>query len=287
MPKVLANGINFHYLQTGSGQELIMLHGLMGNLAVWHLKMASLLREHYHITTFDLRGHGRSDMPPTGYSTGSMADDLLGVMDALGIERADLVGHSIGADVCLHFALRYPERVRKLVLIEAAIPALVHLRKDETWEGWGYWAQVIEEFTGTPVPQGQRMDLAQMVRLSMDVPILFGPARGMPRKREPVLKLLETTTLVEDYERLDGMTFASLAHIPHPKQIIYDSGSPYMGTYHILRDTLTNCTSVLFPPSKHRHFSPLEQPERLVGYIHDFLVGEPSDSSNGPAEILP
>lgn len=281
MPKVLANGINFHYLQTGTGPDLIMLHGLMGNLAVWHLKMASLLRDLYHITTFDLRGHGRSDVPPTGYSTGSMAEDLVGVMDALGIERADLVGHSLGADICLHFALRYPERVRKLVLIEAAVPALVHLRKDETWEGWSYWAEVIEEFTGVQVPPAQRMDLAHMVRLSMDVPILYGPARGMPRKREPVLKLLETTTLVADYERLDGMTLESLARIPHPKQIIYDSGSPYMGTYQILRETLINCTSVLFPPSRHRHFSPLEQPEMLVGYIHNFLIDNQGETPNG------
>src|SRR3954451_2937704 len=76
MPKILANGLNLHYLQVGSGPHVIMVHGLTGNLAVWHFTAIPALRERYRITTFDLRGHGRSDMPPTGYTTRAMAEDL-------------------------------------------------------------------------------------------------------------------------------------------------------------------------------------------------------------------
>ena len=95
MPMIEANGVNFHYLQAGSGPPLVMLHGLSGNLAVWHLGMVPLLQDSFRITTYDLRGHGKSSVPPSGYSTRDMAQDLVALMDALEIETADLLGHTI------------------------------------------------------------------------------------------------------------------------------------------------------------------------------------------------
>ena len=200
-----------------------------------------------------------------------MAEDLHGVLDALAIAQADLVGHSLGADVCLHFALRYPQRVKRLVLIEAGIPALVDDRRDASWEGWTYWATMIEEFTGVKVPPEKRTDLSYMVRLSMEAPIIYGPARGQPRKKEPVLRLVEQTTLIQDYERVDGMTLETLRSVPHPTLLIYDQASPYMGTFKALCAVLSDCTPLLLPPSEHRHFGPLEQPEALIQQIRTFF----------------
>jgi len=271
MPKVSVNDISFHYWQLGEGPDMVMLHGLNGNLAVWHLELVPRLRNEYRVTTYDLRGHGRSEMSPTGYTTEDMAKDLQGLMDALRIERAYLIGHSMGADISLHFALLYPERVEKMVLIEPRIPALVHLRKREDWEGWAYWAQLIKEFTGIQVPRDKWTDLDYMIRLSVTAPILYGPARGLPRKGDGVLRLLDTTTIVKDYEVVGDLTLENLGKIPHRKLLLYDSGSPYRSTYEVLRDLLINCTPVLLPPSKHRHFSLLEQAELLLGCIRRFL----------------
>ena len=271
MPKILVNGLNFHYLQTGQGPDLVMLHGLMGNLSVWHLKMVPMLRRRFRVTTYDLRGHGRTDIAPSGYSTGDMAEDLRALLDTFNIERVNLVGHSLGADICMHFALRYPERVERLVVIEAGIPALVEMRKSEGWEGWTYWAQLLEEYTGVPVPPDKLNDIGYMARRTLDVPIIYGPAKGLPRKQAQVLQLLETTTLIQDYEIVDDMTLANLGAIPHPKLVIYDSDSPYIGTYNALCGVLTNYQSLLLPPGKHRHFSPLEQPNLLVEHITAFL----------------
>jgi pimeloyl-ACP methyl ester carboxylesterase len=280
MPKALVNGIHFHYLQVGKGPNTIMLHGLTGNLAVWHLKMVPRLRDAFRLTTYDLRGHGRSDMPPTGYTTQDMAEDLLGLLDALEIDRAHLVGHSLGADVSLHFALHYPDRVDRMVLIEAGIPALVDLRKDKDWEGWAYWAKMLEEFAGIKVPRAKWNDIDYMLRQSLEVPIVYGPSKGLPRRKEPILRLLDTTTVVQDYEVVDDLTLENLATIPHPKLLVYDGGSPYLGTYHVLCDLLLNCTPVLLPPSEHQHFSPLEDPDLLVEYIRAFLQrGEIPDPS--------
>jgi pimeloyl-ACP methyl ester carboxylesterase len=246
--------------------------------------MLPKLREHYRITTYDLRGHGRTEAPPTGYTTKDMANDLLGIMDALEIERAHLVGHSLGADLSLHLALLRPDRVQKLVLIEAGIPALLELRKGPDWEGWRYWAETIEEFTGIKIPREKWTDLRYMVKMSTEVPIIFGPAKGLPRKKRPAMRLLNETTMMEDYQIVGELTLENMATIPHPKLLIYDEGSPYIGSYEVLRDVLINYRALLLPASDHRHFSPLEQPDLLVGHMRSFLNPDQSLAVAGSPE---
>lgn len=281
MSVITVNGIRFHYWTVGQGPDVVLLHGLGGNLAIWHLKVVPLLRQDFRVTTYDLRGHGHSDMTATGYTTADMADDLRGILDGLGIERAHLVGHSLGADIALHFALRYPERAGKLILIEAGLPAMIGARKDESWIGWRYWAEMIERFTGHRVPPEKRTDWKYLLRQSLNVPILFGPARGYPRKQDKFLKLLETSTLVQDYETVGELTLENIATITHPKLLIYDQNSPYMETYRALREVAINCTFVLLPPTDLRHFFPLEEPELLVQHIKGFLSPDGAQGSLG------
>lgn len=271
MPKVFANGINIHYQRVGNGPDLVMLHGLTGNLAVWHLTIVPLLRRQFRITTVDLRGHGYTDMPPTGYTTGDLADDLEGLLDALEIDRAYIVAHSYGADAALNFALRHPERVVKLAVVEATMPALLHLRKREDWEGWRYWSEVLEGF-GMEVPPEKRTDIDFMIRLSLQVPKVYGPATGRARKPEPVLRLLDTTTMVSDYEVVGDMTLESVARITTPTLLVYGDGTAYMGTFRFLADNLPNRETFLLPPTPWGgHFGPLEQPELLVEHINSFF----------------
>lgn len=272
MPTITANGVSLHYLQMGSGPDLVMLHGLSGNLAVWHLRMVPLLQEHFRITTYDLRGHGNSGMPPTGYTTRDMASDLGALLDGLGIAEADIVGHSFGADIALHFSLLHPERVRKLALIEPGVPALMQDRKHVDWEGWTYWAEILENITGEPVPPERRNDVPYMVRRSFEVPVVYGPLKGLPRRKDRVLKLLDTTTMLTDYEAVDELTLANLATIPHPKLLMYDGASAWMSSFHVLRDLLRNCEPVVLPGSELRHFAPLEAPEILVDRLMRFLA---------------
>jgi pimeloyl-ACP methyl ester carboxylesterase len=272
MPTLTANGVSLHYLQMGSGPDLVMLHGLSGNLAVWHLRMVPLLQEHFRVTTYDLRGHGNSAMPPSGYTTRDMAMDLAGLLDQLGIAEADIVGHSFGADIALHFSLLQPQRVRRLALIEPGVPALMQDRKHVEWEGWQYWAEILEGITGQPVPIERRNDVPYMVRRSFEVPVVYGPLKGLPRRKDRVLKLLDTTTMLTDYEVVDELTLANIATIPHPKLLMYDGGSAWMSSFRVLRDVLQNCESVVLPGSELRHFAPLEAPESLVERLMPFLA---------------
>src|SRR5690606_5761912 len=189
----------------GEGPDVTMLHGFLGNLAVWHLNIVPELRKQFRVTTYDLRGHGYSQVTPSGYSSEELAADLKALLDELGIERTHLVGHSYGADVCLHFSLLYPERVGRLIALEPGLAALVHQRKAKDWEGWSYWVSKLEE-VGVKVPEGKRSDLNYLLNLSLETPKFYGPARGLPRKREPLINLINNTTLISDYEKVGSMT---------------------------------------------------------------------------------
>ena len=221
-------------------------------------------------------------MPQSGYTTRDMANDLAGLLDGLEIDQVDLVGHSYGADVALHFALLHPARVRRLVLIEPGIPALLKDREDPDWDGWRYWAEMVERFSGMPVPVERRTDVPYMVRRSFDVPVVYGPLKGLPRKRDRILKLLDTTTMTADYAVVDELTLENIATIPHPILLIYDSGSAWLSTFRVLRDLLKNCEPVILPGGELRHFAPLDAPEMLADYLMRFL-GLPAPAHSAEA----
>lgn len=267
MPKVLVNGVQLHYITTGRGRDVVMVHGLLGNLAVWHLHLVPKLREGYRLTTYDLRGHGYSDVPETGYSSERLAADLLGVLDALEIDTAHLIGHSIGADICLHFALEHPERVAKLVAIEPGVAAL-HQCRESNWQGWTYWVAKLEE-AGIEVPPDRRTDLRYLVTRSLETPRFFGPLRGLPRRREALLRLVGDTSLLREAQEIGSLTLEALQRITAPVLLIYGDQSPLLDSYRALVAALPNCTSVLLQGGE--HFTPLEQPDLLLDQIQAFL----------------
>jgi pimeloyl-ACP methyl ester carboxylesterase len=260
-----------HYLACGAGADMVLVHGFLGNQAVWHLQIAPQLRRYYRVTSYDLRGHGYSDVPPSGYTAGDMAADLLGLLDALGIQKPTLIGHSFGADVCMYFAHEYPDRVERLVALEPGLAALVNQRKDETWEGWAYWVRKLEE-VGIQVPEDRRTDLNYLLEVSLNTPKFYGPARGLPRNRDPLINLIRNTSLISDYEHVGELTLEAVSRITVPTLLVYGEKSHFIGAYRTLKDVLPNVIPVLLPGGE--HFGPLEQPELLTRHILDF-AGKP------------
>jgi pimeloyl-ACP methyl ester carboxylesterase len=213
-----------------------------------------------------------------------MANDLKGLLDTLGMEKVSLVGHSYGADVCLYFSLLYPERVEKLVALEPGLAALVQERKDANWEGWSYWVSKLEEI-GLEVPADKRSDLSYLLQLSLETPKVFGPARGLPRNREPLINLIRNTTLIEDYEFVGALTLDAVRRIHTPVLLVYGDKSHFLGSYDFLRATLPNCQPVLLPGGE--HFGPLEQPDELAALIRGFLGTSPKRMPASGASVTP
>src|SRR6185295_11727914 len=117
------DGISLHVQELGQGSPLVMLHGLLvANMTTWYCTAAAELARNHRVILFDLRGHGLSERSASGYDLARMLRDLESVVDQLTDAPVDLAGHSFGALVALHFAMRRPERVRKLAVVEAPLP---------------------------------------------------------------------------------------------------------------------------------------------------------------------
>lgn len=117
MPKIKVGDINIHYEIHGEGPPLIMIMGLSANIDWWHPYVIEQFSKHFKTVTFDNRGAGRTDKPAIDYSIKIFADDTVGLMDALGIKKAHLLGVSMGGIIGQEIALSYPEKVDKLVLV--------------------------------------------------------------------------------------------------------------------------------------------------------------------------
>lgn len=114
--------VSVSYQLTGSpaGRPLVLLHGLGDSGPDWMPVLAELAT-HFQVFVLDLRGHGNSSRPGT-YSFELMRDDVLGFLDAVGLTRVALVGHSMGAVVAVLVAQAAPDRVTQLVLEDATVP---------------------------------------------------------------------------------------------------------------------------------------------------------------------
>jgi pimeloyl-ACP methyl ester carboxylesterase len=103
------------YVEAGAGDPVVLVMGFGGDHLAWGLQIPALAAT-YRVIAFDNRGVGQSDAPDLPYTTPMMADDTVGLMDALGIERAHVCGVSMGGMIAQEIALRHPARVRTLQL---------------------------------------------------------------------------------------------------------------------------------------------------------------------------
>jgi pimeloyl-ACP methyl ester carboxylesterase len=109
------NGIDIYYEVYGEGKPVLLLHGGLANGDHWVNVIPALTEAGYQAIVMDSRGHGRSSFDETPISYEVMASDVLGLMDHLGIDKADLVGWSDGGIIGLEIALTHPERLNKVV----------------------------------------------------------------------------------------------------------------------------------------------------------------------------
>jgi 3-oxoadipate enol-lactonase len=117
--KIHANGIDIHYAISGSGPVVTLAHSLATDLTLWD-GVAARLEARFTVLRFDARGHGRTSAPEGPYDFPMLVADLIGLLDALGIERTHFVGLSMGGMLGQHCALAHPERLDKLALVSTA-----------------------------------------------------------------------------------------------------------------------------------------------------------------------
>jgi pimeloyl-ACP methyl ester carboxylesterase len=115
MSTVTVGDVELYYEEHGSGDPLLLIMGLAADSTAWMFQLPAFA-ERYRTIVFDNRGIGRSSKPAGPYTIQAMADDTAGLLAAIGVERAHVVGVSMGGMIAQELALRHPERVRGLVL---------------------------------------------------------------------------------------------------------------------------------------------------------------------------
>ncbi len=115
MPKAPVNGVSIYYEVQGKGVPVVMIQGFGGNHQAWFFQIP-VLKKYYKVIVFDNRGIGKSSRSGEPYTIKTMADDVVGLMDYLNIDKAHVLGLSLGGMVAQEVAISYPERVIKLVL---------------------------------------------------------------------------------------------------------------------------------------------------------------------------
>jgi pimeloyl-ACP methyl ester carboxylesterase len=116
MPTVPSRDISIYYEEAGQGEPLVLIRGLGSDLQAWALQVPALAK-HFRVITFDNRGAGRTGAPDKPYTIEGMADDLAFLLSALNVEKASILGYSMGGMIAQEFALKYPAKVEKLILL--------------------------------------------------------------------------------------------------------------------------------------------------------------------------
>ena len=277
-----SNDVSINYRCAGEGTDVVLVHGLAANHAFWHMNVLLPLARDHRVTVYDLRGHGYSSMPPSGYSTADMAEDLHQLLIHLGIDGAHIVGHSFGGAVALHYASLYPERVVSLTVADARIRAVQPTQCPRDWPNWelakkqlgalGLFIPEDESDSGIwlleklAAPEWQK---ARDKLKGSPLSIPFSPWGGGNRSAERWRELLETTTARGELTSTAGLTLASLAEIRQPVLAAYGELSMVLPSLEGMKQCLPNCRTVIVPGAG--HFFPLSRPDAFVTTVRRFL----------------
>ena len=118
MPKIQTNNINTYYEISGKGETLVFIHGLGSSAEDWHFQ-TNFFSKNFQAIAYDVRGHGQSEKSKPPYSVALFTKDLKALLDKLGIEKAHIIGLSMGGWIAFQFALDYPNAIVSLTIVNS------------------------------------------------------------------------------------------------------------------------------------------------------------------------
>ncbi|MBP3957465.1 alpha/beta hydrolase [Gemmata sp. G18] len=255
MPEVEVNGTRLFYQQSGEGPDVVLVHAVTSNQAVWVFSgLVEALAADFRVTAYDMRGHGASARPATGYTSAVMAEDFRQLHATLGLKPALLVGHSFGGVVSMHAAVVAPECVAGVLLSDSFFPGLKHV--EPNFGKMSIWVDLRETFARVGVELGDTVDFTRLFRETAaltpdkmkeleDIYGAFG--RGWLRQ----LPRLAETTCGDEVLAEAGLTESVLAGIAQPVVALYDEFSPFLATCRWLEQHLARCSAEIIPAAKH------------------------------------
>jgi pimeloyl-ACP methyl ester carboxylesterase len=283
--------VTLRYETLGEGDPLVLIHGLGANLAFWYFGIATILASSYRVILYDLRGHGESSTPATGYTLFDMAADLSQLLQHLQIEKAHFVGHSYGARIALHYGLHHPEQVHSLTLADTQVGSLQAPLTLQDWPYWQIWKQQLSA-QGVVLPEdGSVISFQLLSQLNRLAPNLtHGGARKPSLKRRTMGQrsaeqwdyLLSNATIVQELEEDSSLTVEKLRQCPIPTFSFFGEYSHCVPTGEQLQRLMPRCESKI--ASGVGHFHPAVQPREFSEALQQFLSQFPLNANRGDCQ---
>jgi pimeloyl-ACP methyl ester carboxylesterase len=258
------NGARLHYEVAGEGPALVFLHAGIADGRMWDGQFAAFARR-FRVVRYDARGYGRSDFPPGPFAR---HEDLYGLVRRLGVERAALVGCSMGGATAIDFALEHPEMASALVLVGPGL------------SGYEQWSETMKANDEAEEAAFARADLDAVIEMSLRFWV-DGPRRS-PDQVDPVVReavrtmLRDASTSTEGQpRRLDPPAIGRLAEIRAPTLVI--TGGEDVADMAAIADLLVGAipgarTATITDAA---HLPNMEQPALFNRIVLDFLDGLP------------
>ncbi len=294
MPQLkIENETSIHYQCIGEGEALVLIHGLGANLAFWYMGIARMLARHYRVITYDLRGHGRSSMPDSGYTLPHMAYDLESLLNHLDIDKAHIVGHSFGARVALYFTTARPERVHTMTVADTQVSCLQDQVRLRDWPHWKNWKQQLiqQGFQAFP-PEDEYINFQMLMHFNqMSGDFTHGALNQS--KRAPSLRhrdmgnkgsarwdrMMAITSAREDFKDDHQITIENLRNINVPTLSMFGEYSHCMESCRQLNYNIGTSRVKILPEVG--HFLPAIKPRLFMYTLRQFML----QYRDGPRQI--
>jgi pimeloyl-ACP methyl ester carboxylesterase len=248
-----------------------MVHGLMlGSKSTWYFGIGPALAEKHRVLLYDLRGHGLSEHAATGYALKDMTADLEAVHATVGLEPMILVGHSYGGSLALRYASTYPERVKRLVLVDCPVPVISDNLSGLQWVRERQEQAVLN--SGEDLME--RMTDEQRDWLLWGMPDVIRDALMKKGKRpnqllKQIMRLIGTTTMITDVLDEPPFTEDELRRVKCPVLLCFGAESAMLpGEGHMLLTALEDVELKVLPGG---HYLPSEINADLIEAMKDFL----------------
>jgi pimeloyl-ACP methyl ester carboxylesterase len=244
----------------------MLLHGWLNSWAVWRSTMEFLARD-FKIYALDFFGFGDSGDTGEDFSVANFTTLVGQFMDRLGIARAKLVGHSMGGTVSLSAALRYPERVEKVIVVGSPIigSSLSPLLRFAAWDGWREIADAVPLMYG-PLRAGLRPLLRGYGYLISRDGKTVGKMLSQDLGKLSVMPFLESIGTLRD---IDLRTRLKEIHVPVMGVYGLEDRIVHPDQHKVLKEYLPSSQIVIFP--KAGHFPMNDEAERFHQAVRDFL----------------
>jgi pimeloyl-ACP methyl ester carboxylesterase len=265
---VQANGLGFHVVEQGDGVPVLLLHGFPDTGDVWRHQLPALAGAGFRAIAPDLRGRGRSDRPEgvEAYALPELVADAAGLLDALDVERAHVVGHDWGGVLAWAFAALRPARVDRLVVMSVGFPGAVRPDRRALEQAW---YRLLFLF-----PQAEEV-------LSRDGGYLSGILlEGAPDLARYTADLAEPGALTAGLnwyranlpvEALPGTDAPRLPHVQSATLGLYGVDDPYLTERAMVASADFVDGPWRYEPVEAGHWLQLEQPDRVNELLLEFL----------------